>query len=73
MRSLGSYKNEVSLPKHVLDLIDASVFYKLFQVTFECRDSIADAGLVADAMICRKVVRDFTVISADVKARTTLR
>jgi hypothetical protein len=65
MRSLGSYKNEVSLSQHKLDLVDASVFREFFQVTFECRDSIADAGLVADAMISRKVLRNFTVIPRD--------
>ena len=51
MRSLGSYKNEVSLSQHEFDLIDASMFDEFCEVTFECRDSIADAGFVADAMI----------------------
>ena len=66
MRSLGSYKNEVSLPKHELDLIYASILCEFFQVTFERRDSIADAGFVADALISRKVLRDFFVIPSDV-------
>jgi hypothetical protein len=42
------------------------VFDEFFQVSFECRDSIADTGFVADAMIARKVLRDFAVISRDV-------
>ena len=72
MRSLGSYKNEVSLSQHELDLIYASVFRELFQVTFECWDSIADAGFVADAMISRKVLRGFTVVSRDVNGLVVL-
>ena len=35
MRSLGSYKNEVSLSQHELDLIDASVFEEFCEITFE--------------------------------------
>src|SRR6202167_4106159 len=66
MRSLGSYKHEVSLSEHELDLVDASVLNEFFQVTFEVLDSIADAWLVADAMISRKILRDFTVIARDV-------
>ena len=66
MRSLGGYKSEVSLPKHELDLIDASVLSEYFQVMFEVLDSITNAGLVADAMISRKILRDFTVIARDV-------
>ena len=66
MRSHGSYENEVSLSEYELDVIDASVFNEFFQVTFEVLDSIADAGLMADAMISRKILRDFTVIARDV-------
>ena len=66
MRSLGCYENEVSLSKHELDLIYASVINEFFQVKSECRNSIAHAGLVADAMIARKILRDFTVVSRDV-------
>ena len=68
MRSLGSYKHEVSLSEHELDLVDASVLDEFFQVTFEVLDSIADAWLVADAMISRKILRDFTVIARDVNS-----
>ena len=46
MRSLGGYKNEVSLPKHELDFVNASVFGEFCQVSFKCRDSIADARFV---------------------------
>src|ERR1700677_105073 len=65
MRSFGSYENEVSLSQHKLDLVYASVFREFFEVTFECCDSIANAGFVADAMISSKVVRNFTVIPRD--------
>jgi hypothetical protein len=51
MRSLGSYKNEVSLSQHEFDPVDASVFNEFCQVTFERSDSIVDARFVADAMI----------------------
>src|SRR5450432_2557459 len=66
MRSLGSYKNKVSLSKHELDLVYASILSQFFQVVFECRDSIADAGFVSDAMISGKVLRDLFVIPCDV-------
>ena len=66
MRSLGGYKSEVSLPKHELDLIDASVSGEFCQVTFESRDSVADPGFVADTMISGKILRDLTVNSGDV-------
>ena len=68
MRTFGSYENEVPLCQQELDLIDASVLNQCFQITLECRDSIPDAGLVTDATISRKVLRDFTVISRDVNS-----
>ena len=55
--------SEVSLPKHELDLIDASVSGEFCQVTFGSRDSVADPGFVADTMISGKVLRDLTVNS----------
>ena len=65
MRAFGSYKNEVSLSQHKLDLVYASVFREFFEVTFECCDSIENTGFVADAMISVKVERNFTVIPRD--------
>ena len=42
------------------------MFNEFFQVTLEVLDSIADAGLVAGAMISRKILSNFTVIARDV-------
>ena len=65
MRAFGSYKNEVFLSQHEFDLVDASALNKFFQVTSEIRHSIADARLVANALISSKVIRDSTVIPSD--------
>jgi hypothetical protein len=65
MRALGSYKNEVILSQHEFDLVDSSVLNEFIQIAPEIRDSIADARLVADAMIPSKVVWNVTVIPRD--------
>jgi len=62
LRSLGSYKNEVTLSQRELDLIDASVASGCFHVTQERRESIADAGFVADGVFSN-LPRDLTVVS----------
>ena len=66
VRTLSGYENEISLSEQELDLVDASVFNEFFQVTSEVIDSIANAGLMADAMISRKILRYLVVISCDV-------
>jgi len=65
MRSPRSDENEVSLSQYKPDFVDGSVFRDYFEVTQECRKSIADAGFMAD-LIRSNVMRDLAVVSGDV-------